>query len=377
MKSIVSGLTSGEACLTAKRTSTSGTRLQHWHDLYSRPMPGLMERELREKFVRGLYLGLLQREPDEAGLTYWSEVLTTMSPAEALEGFLECDELKSRPRQRLFVPPGHFFSPIADPSEAAAHLRQIEPQMLRDSLPDIEIDRLQMAAKWRELVPMMKSAPFGESPGNGLRYTFVNPTYSWGDGSILHAMLRLYLPNHYVEIGSGWSSVCALDTLERYHPGKCDLTFIEPYPQLLKELLGDSPTVNRVQVLDSPVQQVPTSAFEVLQSGDILFIDSTHVLRTGSDVCFELFEILPRLPSGVLVHFHDMFWPFEYPWSWAVEENRSWNELYAVRCFLANNSAWRILMFNDYLARFERRLIEETYPTFYKNSGGALRIQKK
>ncbi len=71
-----------------------------------------------------------------------------------------------------------------------------------------------------------------------------------------------------------------------------------------------------------------------------------------------------------------MFWPFEYSWNWVVEDKRCWNELYAVRCFLANNSAWRVVMFNDYLARFERQLIEETYPAFYNNSGGALWIQK-
>ena len=65
-----------------------------------------------------------------------------------------------------------------------------------------------------------------------------------------------------------------------------------------------------------PIQQVPVATFEALEAGDILFIDSTHVLRTGSDVCFELFEVLPRLASGVLVHFHDMFWPFEYPRLW-------------------------------------------------------------
>jgi hypothetical protein len=222
----------------------------------------------------------------------------------------------------------------------------------------------------------MKSAPFGETPGNGLRYSFVNPAYSWGDGSILHAMLRLYQPNRYIEVGSGWSSVCALDTMALYSPGKCDFTFIEPYPQLLTNLMGDREPLNRIQILESAVQQVPGSVFEALQSGDILFIDSTHVLRTGSDVCYELFEILPRLASGVLVHFHDIFWPFEYSWDWVVEDNRSWNELYAVRCFLANNSAWTVVMFNDYLARFDRQLIEDTYPTFYKNSGGALWLQK-
>jgi len=116
--------------------------------------------------------------------------------------------------------------------------------------------------------------------------------------------------------------------------------------------------------------------YDELEAGDILFIDSTHVLRTGSDVVFELFEILPRLAKGVIVHFHDMFWPFEYPRSWAVEENRSWNELYAVRAFLINNDAWRVLFFNDYMRLFERDLIQRTYPNFLKNSGGALWLEK-
>ena len=96
------------------------------------------------------------------------------------------------------------------------------------------------------------------------------------------------------------------------------------------------------------------SVFDELNEGDILFIDSTHVLRTGSDVCFELFEVLPRLAPGVLVHFHDIFWPFEYPRAWVVDENRSWNELYAIRAFLMNNSDWHIIFFNHYFAKTGR-----------------------
>jgi len=94
-------------------------------------------------------------------------------------------------------------------------------------------------------------------------------------------------------------------------------------------------------------------------------------------VCFELFEILPRLSSGVLVHFHDMFWPFEYPRTWVVDENRSWNELYGVRALLTDNDAWRVLLFNDYLARLERPMIESTYPQFLRNSGGALWLMRR
>jgi hypothetical protein len=116
--------------------------------------------------------------------------------------------------------------------------------------------------------------------------------------------------------------------------------------------------------------------FEQLQPGDFLFIDSTHILRTGSDVCFELFEILPRLASGVIVHFHDVFWPFEYPAEWIVDENRSWNELYALRAFLTDNGKWKILFFNNYFAKLERSLVEKTFPTFLRNPGGALWLQR-
>jgi len=146
-------------------------------------------------------------------------------------------------------------------------------------------------------------------------------------------------------------------------------------PTLLFDLIGEA--ASRVRLLKCPVQQVSLSIFDALQAGDILFIDSTHVLRTGSDVCFELFEILPRLSSGVLVHFHDMFWPFEYPRTWVVDENRSWNELYGVRALLTDNDAWRVLLFNDYLARLERPMIEATYPQFLRNSGGALWLMRR
>jgi Methyltransferase domain len=168
---------------------------------------------------------------------------------------------------------------------------------------------------------------------------------------------------------------CAVDTVEQYLHNDCELTFIDPHPELLLELIGDAAT--RVRVVRAPVQQVPLETFDALQAGDILFIDSTHVMRTGSDVCFELFEVLPRLSQGVLVHFHDMFWPFEYPRAWAVDENRSWNELYAVRAFLTNNDTWRIVLFNDYLTRLERPMIEVTYPQFLRNSGGALWLMRR
>jgi len=163
-----------------------------------------------------------------------------------------------------------------------------------------------------------------------------------------------------------------VDTIEHHLDGACSVTCVEPHEAaFVRELIG----AGQVQYVEKPVQDVSLDIFKELEAGDIVFIDSTHVLKTGSDVCFELFEILPCLRTGVLVHFRDMFWPFEYPRKWAVDENRSWNEIYAVRAFLTDNPHWRIVLFNDYLAKIERPMLEATYPQFLRNPGGALWLE--
>ena len=274
---------------------------------------------------------------------------------------------------RMFVTPGHFYSPIANPAECDRHIAKIDAAGVSDDLPGISLTRTDMIETWHALLPFLKSNPFTATRVAKYRYAFDNPFYSWGDGSVLHAMLRRYRPKRIIEIGCGWSSACMLDTIEHYLDGNCSITFIDPYPATLRYLMGTS----TAQILEKSVQDVAVEIFSALAAGDVLFIDSSHVLRTGSDVCFELFEILPRLSAGVLVHFHDMFWPFEYPRAWAVHENRSWNELYAVRAFLTDNTRWRILFFNDYLAKLERSLVETTFPDFLRNSGGSLWIQRQ
>ena len=327
------------------------------------------------KFIRELCWGVLRREANQPLLEHYvAGLLNGRSPASVVEEFVGCDEFKAQDAIKLFVPPGHFYSPIVDPANANRHLLSLEARKTPDALLGIVIDKTQMIELWQSLLPYLKDIPFQEKKTQSLRYAFDNPAYSWGDASVLHAMLRLHRPKRFVEIGSGWSSACAVDTVEKYLNFECELTFIEPFPKLLRELIGK--TKRRVQIIDQPVQQVPLRIFETLEAGDFLFIDSTHVLSTGSDVCFELFEILPRLASGVFVHFHDMFWPFEYPRAWAVDENRSWNELYAVRAYLTNNDLWRIVFFNDYFRRFEHPMIEATYPQFLRNSGGALWLRR-
>jgi hypothetical protein len=187
-------------------------------------------------------------------------------------------------------------------------------------------------------------------------------------------MLLELKPKKIIEIGSGFSSACALDTISREFDDPVEMTFIEPYPDTLNSLLSEHDR-QHVKLLQTGVQQVDLDVFRSLDAGDILFIDSTHVSKTGSDVNFELFEILPSLKKGVIIHFHDIFWPFEYPAQW-ISEGRSWNELYTVRAFLMYQDEFKIRFFNHYAALQLEPIIRAEYPNFLINPGGGLWLEK-
>jgi methyltransferase family protein len=285
--------------------------------------------------------------------------------------------IRKEEQQMLYYPPGHFYSPIVDPVEAGQHISEIESRQMPETLDGIAIDRAAMRQTWQMILPMIESSPFREKASGEFRYALENPYYSWGDGNVLQAMIRHYRPQRITEIGSGWSSACICDTVHHFLNDAVELTFVEPYPKRLRDLLGNGASKLNISVLECKVQEVNLDIFERLEGGDFLIIDSSHVLRTGGDVCYELFEILPRLASGVVVQIHDIFWPFEYPREWAVNDNRSWNEIYAVRAFLTYNDRWNIVMFNSYMALVERNLVANTYPDFSKRSPGAIWLQRR
>jgi len=325
--------------------------------------------------VEQLYHAFLGREPEPGAVQAWVGHLEAgMDVAALVRAFLATEEFRLRdaPTSGFFVPPGHFYSPIVDTAVVAPLFGAGAP--LRAPAA-VEIDASVHLATWERLLPYLQSQPFGDEKTPGWRYFFNNPAFAHADGSVLHAMLRCFRPRRLVEAGSGYSSACAMDTIDRFLDGEVQVTFIEPYPQLLKELIGQE-RLERCTVVPHGVQAADPRIFEALEAGDILFIDSTHVMKTGSDVCHELFDILPRLKPGVLVHFHDVFWPFEYPEKWVVQENRSWNELYGLRAFLMYNKAFRIEFFSDYFFQHFRPRIEAEFPTMLKHSGGSLWLSK-
>jgi hypothetical protein len=269
---------------------------------------------------------------------------------------------------------GHFYSPVCDPAEVGRYYRDPANHEPPASLPGIALDGETLVRRWGRWAGYLADWQRQAAPTTP-RYRRDNTSFHFGEAAVLHAVLRELRPKRLVEIGCGMSSACALDTIEGYLDNAVDCTFIDPYPQYLRTLLkpGDEA---RITVLGQPVQTVDMAVFEALEAGDVLFIDTSHVMKTGSDVVFELFEILPRLKSGVHIHFHDIHYPFEYPRRWVEELNYSWNEIYAVRAFLTHNSAFEIVFFNDYFQRMHRSILAASHPGLIGWMGSGLWLRR-
>ncbi|HEY2833418.1 MAG TPA: class I SAM-dependent methyltransferase [Sporichthyaceae bacterium] len=267
------------------------------------------------------------------------------------------------------VPPGHFYSPIPDLTDVRARAAQIFDRNRAD-LPGIEVHAADQLALLEPFAALYAEQPFAARPHDGLRYGFANDYFAHGDGLALYSMLRHLRPGNVVEVGSGWSSALMLDVNERFLNGALHLTFIEPYPDRLNALLRPEDRA-RATVLDKPLHAVADSVFGDLGTGDLLFIDSTHVSRIGSDVNRLLLEVVPALPAGVHVHIHDIFWPFEYPEDW-VYRGHAWNEAYLLRALLIGQPQLRITWFNHYLQCRHSDAVAAAMPMWANNPGGSI-----
>lgn len=272
-----------------------------------------------------------------------------------------------------FVPPGHFYSPVPSPAEIKKNEKKIwgEP---KPNIPGIDLNKDEQLKLLEKFETFYAEMPFSDNKNGNLRYYFKNSAYSYSDAIFLYCMIRHLRPGRIIEVGSGYSSCVSLDTNELFFNNSIKLHFIEPHPELLQSLIKQEDQ-NLIDIHESGLQDVPLGFFKKLKANDILFIDSTHVSKIGSDVNYIIHEILPSLNSGVYVHFHDVFYPFEYPKIW-LNEGRFWNEQYILRAFLEYNSQFRIVLFNTFLEHFYRSKLEKKFPLIYKNPGGSIWIKK-
>lgn len=275
------------------------------------------------------------------------------------------------PRRRPF---GHFYSP----TPSIDQIRQDEERIFGNiprSIAGIDLNEVGQMHLFDEFKKYYKELPFKAHKTDNLRYFFENIYYLYSDAIFLYCMIRHMQPKKIMEIGSGHSSCVILDTNELFFDNTIQCTFIEPYPERLLSLIKPADT-EKIELVEKRLQDIPLEKFGSLVEGDILFIDSTHVSKVGSDVNYIFFEILPYLNKGVFIHFHDIFYPFEYPKQW-IYEGEAWNESYLLRTFLQYNQQFEIIFFNTFLEHFYGDRFEVEMPLCMKNKGGSIWIKKK
>lgn len=263
-----------------------------------------------------------------------------------------------------FSSPGHFYSPIPDIREIHSCSNEIFDRSAK-RIPGVAINEPAQREFAERFSAFYAEMPFPDHKQEGFRYYLDNDYFSYGDAVALYSMMRLFRPERIVEVGSGYSSSAMLDTDDRFLESRTQFTFIDPYPERLLGLLTENDR-KRCSILKQSVLDVPLDVFRALNADDILFIDSSHVAKTHSDVLFLIFQVLPALKPGVLIHVHDILWPFEYPPIW-LDDGRAWNEAYFLRAFLQYNDAFEILFFNSFMEAHHAPLLSAKLPLMLKS----------
>lgn len=238
-------------------------------------------------------------------------------------------------------PAGHFYSPVPDVDDLARRREALwpaNPEVAYIDLNDSHHKRIieECLPRYTESFDYPAEGPEDEQ----LEGFYVNNSqFSNLDCRLLFCLLQEWRPRRVIEVGGGYSTLLTADVNHRFLGDAIHFTCIEPYPRTFLERPLDGLT----ELLVQRVEEVPLARFDALGAGDILFIDSSHVCKTGSDVNYLYFEVIPRLKPGVRVHVHDIFLPAEYPPDWVLEDNRSWNEQYLLRAMLTHNPRYRVL----------------------------------
>lgn len=281
-----------------------------------------------------------------------------------------------KPRTKPAFPDGHFYSPVVDTNDIVAREAELwpaAPETLGIDWNRAEHERVLTEFFPRHLGKYDYPEVLKDLPDLVQFYTR-NSQFSWLDARALFVLLNEWKPRRMVEVGSGYSTLLSADVNRRCLGGAMEFTCIEPYPRPFLT----SGKLQGVTLLQQRVERVGRAPFEKLAAGDVLFVDSSHVAKTGSDVNFLVFDVLPRLAPGVRIHFHDIHLPHEYLKEWVIGENRSWNEQYVVRALLMYSTAFRVLFGCSYAMHTMPDLVKKAlaHPRGVAYGGGSLWLER-
>jgi len=272
-------------------------------------------------------------------------------------------------RRGFHVTPVHFYKPIPD-TQSLPETLWTHPS----DLAGVEMNETTQLELLREYIPKFRDEyeqlPTS-SPGKDRGFYVNNTLFGGVDALVAYCMVRHFKPRTIIEVGSGFSSLVLGQAAERNK--RAGLICIEPFP---REFLREGFPGLR-SLIEKKVQDIELEFFSQLESDDILFIDSSHTVKIGSDVNYLFLEVLPRLRPGVIVHVHDIFLPFEYRRDWVLDELRFWSEQYLLQAFLAFNSEFEVLMANSYLNHYYQNDLRVAFPALGSWESGSFWMRRK
>jgi predicted O-methyltransferase YrrM len=254
----------------------------------------------------------------------------------------------------LHVTRNHFYEPIPD------------TRTLKKAL--WSRDRFLQGVNYQEKKQLALLATFSKKykdeygkfslKNNNDGYYVNNGMFESVDGEVLYSMVRHFRPKQVIEAGSGFTTLLIDHALSENKSGQ--LTIIDPFPEEIYKY----PNIRKHKIIKKKIEDVPLSVFEKLNENDILFIDSSHVVKIGNDVQYEFMEILPRLKKGVIVHIHDIFLPSEYPKRAVLNDFVFWSEQYMLHAFLQYNESFEVLWGGSFMHLFHSKELEKAFSSY-------------
>lgn len=264
---------------------------------------------------------------------------------------------KSFSRIGIFVFPNHYYSPVSDVNKLK---KSKEIWAKKSELPAIQVDLYKHLTNLRDICLPFQQEFLGNKTYLNAVKNNVGLGYGFIEAQALHAFIRSKKPKKIIEVGSGVSTYCMLKAVEinqKEENKNTQITCIDPFPSKKIKARQD------INLVKNKVQSVPVSKFKDLSAGDFLFIDSSHTVRPGGDVNYLILEVLPRLSSGVFVHFHDIYLPYDYPRT-VLKSFFQWMETSLLRAFLINNEKVRIAFSLSQLHYDRQEDLKKVFPDY-------------
>jgi len=257
----------------------------------------------------------------------------------------------------IFPLRNHYYEPLFN-------FKQLKKKLYKDrNLPGINFNLNQQLNNLSSLVYTNELIDLNlKKNSTNFNFNIKNGFFEHGDAEIYYQLIRHIKPKNILEIGSGHSTLIALEAIKKnknIDKINTKINCVEPYENTWLDNFN-------IKIIRKKIEDLNTNYYLSLKSGDILFIDSSHMIRPQGDVLKIFFEIIPKLKKGVIIHIHDIFTPKDYPEKWLINEHRFWNEQYLVEALMMNKNRYEIYLMLNYLKNNAYKKLKEKCPYLKK-----------